>query len=74
MCLAAALVWVCVGASTRDLSTLSMLSLAVPIFLARYVQVILTEVISSQYDNPTHFTEASARQMAKQEDREGEGK
>lgn len=41
----------CVGASVRDPSTLSTLSMAVPFFLARYAQVTLTEVISSQYDN-----------------------
>lgn len=37
--------------SLRDLTTLSILSMAVLFRLVRYVQVILTEVITSQYDN-----------------------
>lgn len=41
----------CVGASARDPSMLSTLSMAVSFSFARYAQVTLTEVISSQYDN-----------------------
>lgn len=40
-----------VGALARDSSMLSILSMAVPFSLARYAQVTLTEVISSQYDS-----------------------
>lgn len=45
----------CVGASPRDASMLSTLSMAVLSSLVRYAQVILTEVISSQYNNTPIF-------------------
>lgn len=67
-----AVCWRCVQNLCGCVSTLSM---AVPFSLARYVQVVLTEVKSSQYDN-TPILQTVTKQMVKEEDWKGrkEGK